>query len=268
MNEHSKIGEIVDSHTKNHSVPTSVRKATTFIQDEYLKEISAASDDTFFYFKSLCHHSFRKNEPPHNLKVTLCIVSGRVKHAYCTCVAGTVGFCNHVLPLTMKICKFTLYECQSVNDLDNEDDMHPKQTCASMLQQWHRKGRGDTIALQPAMEVVVNKSHQEVDKSSLREPGVRCLLYEARTLRGIKTQEKDEQKLCPKLKAVNPKMALAQIMNPTSESMHLLETKFGKSPQGPSMQAISFPQQRTILKFTATSLQYPGWTPATLVLSQ
>ena len=182
MNEHiAKSGKNVDSHAKNHSVPTSVRKATTFLQDKYLKEILVASDDTFFYFKSLCHHSFRKNEPPRNLKVTLCIVSGRVKHAYCTCVAGAVGFCNHVLALMMKICKFTLYECQSVNYLDNEDDMHPKQTCTSMLQQCHRKGRGDIIAPQPAMEVVVNKTHQEVDKSSSREPGVRCLLYEART---------------------------------------------------------------------------------------
>lgn len=67
-----------------------------------IKGILAASDDNCFYFMSSCHHSFRKHDPPHNLKVTLCIVSGKVKHAYCTCVAGSVGFCNHVLAL-MKI---------------------------------------------------------------------------------------------------------------------------------------------------------------------
>ena len=67
-------------------------------------------------------------------------------------------------------------------DLDNEDDMQPKQavTCY-MLQQWHRKGRGDTMIPQPAMEVVVHKTLQDLDRSSSRESGVRCLLYEART---------------------------------------------------------------------------------------
>ena len=67
-----------------------------------------ASDDNCFYFKSSCHHSFMKDDPPHNLKVTLCIVSGKVKHACCTCVGGTVAFGNHMLALMMKICKFTL----------------------------------------------------------------------------------------------------------------------------------------------------------------
>ena len=116
-----------------------------------------------FYFKVQCHHSFRKNDPPHNLKVALCIVSGKVKHAYCTCVAGAVGFCNHVLAIMMKVCKFTLYECKSVSDLENEDDMQPKAACTFMLQQWHRKGRGDTIVPQPPVEFVVYKTHQDLD---------------------------------------------------------------------------------------------------------
>ena len=51
-----------------------------------------------------------------------------------------------------------------------------------MMQQWHQKGRGDTIVPQSAMEVVVHKTHQDLDRSLSREPGVRCLLYEARTL--------------------------------------------------------------------------------------
>lgn len=222
MNKHiSKSGKNIGSNISTHSVPTSVRKATTFLQDEYLKEILSASDESYFYFKAQCHHSFRKNDPPHNLKVALCIVSGKVKHAYCTCVAGAVGFCNHVLALMMKVCKFTLYECKSVSDLENEDDMQPKQACTSMLQRWHRKGRGDTIVPQPAMEVVVHKTHQNLDRSSSREPGVRCLLYEARTLQSMRSQRADEQKLCERLKAENPKMALAQIMEPFSESTQL-----------------------------------------------
>ena len=82
------------------------------------------------------------------------------------------------------------------------------------------------------MEVSVHKTHQDFDRSSSREPGVRCLLYEARTLQSMRSQRADEQKLCERLKAENPKKALAQIMEPFSESTQLLETKFGKSPQG------------------------------------
>ena len=266
VNQHiSKSGKNIGS--KTHSVPTSVRKVTTFLEDEYLKEILAASDGSYFYFKSLCHHSFRKNDPPHNLKVALCIVSRKVKHVYCTCVAGAVGFCNHVLALMMKVCKFTLYECKSVSDLDNEDDMQPQQACTSMLQQWHRKGRGDTIVSQPAMEVVVLKTHQDLDRSSSRESGVRCLLYEARTLQSIKSQRADEQKLCERLKKENPKMAVAQIMEPSPESSQMLETKFGKAVQGP-MPVISCPLHRIISKYTATFLMYLGLTQATHTMSQ
>lgn len=223
-------GKNIDSTSKSHSVPTSVRKATTFLNDEYLKDISATSDENFFYFRSQCHHSFRKNDAPHNLKVALCILSGEVKHASCSCVAGTVGFCNHILALLMKMCKFTLYECKHVNELENEEDMQPKQACTSTLQQWHRKGRGDCITPQPVMEVLVTKTYLEQTRSSARDPGVRCLLYEAR--KNIRSQQADEEKLLATLKGLNPKMALAQILTPRSETTPFLETKFGKSPQG------------------------------------
>ena len=53
MKQHiSKSGENIGSNTSTHSVPTSVRKATTFVQDEYLKEILAVSDESYFYFKA------------------------------------------------------------------------------------------------------------------------------------------------------------------------------------------------------------------------
>ena len=47
----------------HHSVPTSLRKAKTFLEDEYLYEIMAASYQHCFYFKANCCHSFRKNDP-------------------------------------------------------------------------------------------------------------------------------------------------------------------------------------------------------------
>lgn len=92
-----------------------------------------------------------------NLKIALDLVSGQVRNASCSCVAGQVGFCNHILALMMKICKFSLYACKDISELDRDEDMLPTETCTSTLQSWHRKGRGDKIHSQPVMEVLVKK---------------------------------------------------------------------------------------------------------------
>ena len=111
VNEHiSKSEKNIDSNISTHSVPTSVRKATKFLQDEYLKEIVAASDYSYFYFKSECHHSFKKNDPLHNLKGTLCIVSGKVEHAHCTCVDGAIGVSLHDESLQVHLASMQEYQ--------------------------------------------------------------------------------------------------------------------------------------------------------------
>ena len=181
MNMHIlKSAKHIDPHSKSHSVPTSMRKAKTFLEDEYLNDLSVASDQVHFFFKCKCHHSFRKNDPPHNLKVALDLISGEVKNASCTCVAGQVGFCYHILALLMKICKLSLYGCKDVSELEEEDDMQPTKSCTSTLQLWHRKGRGDAIYPQPVMEISVKKTKLDGSSQSSKEPGLNCLLYEAR----------------------------------------------------------------------------------------
>ena len=101
--------------------------------------------------------------------------------------------------------------------------MQPKQACTSSLQQWHRKGRGNSINPQPAMEVLVVKTSLEQTRSSARDPGVRCTLYEARN--NILGQKADEEKLLATLKELNPNMALAQIMTARSDSIPSVENK-------------------------------------------
>ena len=63
-------------------------------------------------------------------------------------------------------------------------------------------------------------------------------------------------------------MALAQIMEPFSESTQLLETKFGPQALKVPMQVISCQLQKIILKCTATFLLYPGLTQVTLTIFQ
>ena len=131
------------------SVPTGLKKAATFLKDEYLKEIQSYVDQRYFFMRCKCYHSFRKNDPPHNVFLALCIVSGEVEDSKCSCVAGVLGYCNHSLALMLKACKFSLYGSQNTKDLENEPDQSPDQPCTSKLQTWHQKGRGETIYPQP-----------------------------------------------------------------------------------------------------------------------
>lgn len=222
----SQSGKTIDRSKQSHTVPTSMRKAKTFLEDEYLKDVVAASDNEYFFFQCLCHHSYKKNEAPHKLKVALCLVSGSVKYASCTCVAGSVGFCNHVLALMMKLCKFSLYNCQNVKELDDECDMAQPKACTSSLQLWHRPARGEKIKPQPVMELNVKRSKLDSDYDP--DSGVRCLLYEAR--KNLSTQTSDEVMLKDQLQKINPKFALSQILSPGGSNLQ--ETKFGKSPSG------------------------------------
>ena len=102
--------------------------------------------------------SFRKNDEPHNLKLAMCLVSGDVVESTCSCVAGKPGYWNHLLALMLDICKFSLFESRSTEDLVNDADQNPEEACTSRLQTWHRKGRGDTIVPQPVMDVIVKKT--------------------------------------------------------------------------------------------------------------
>ena len=88
-------------NSEYHSLPTGLRKAKAFLADEYLHEIQTHQDQSYFYYRAKCFHSFKVREEPHNLKLALCIVSGEVEYAYCgpSCTAGKSGFCNHILAL-------------------------------------------------------------------------------------------------------------------------------------------------------------------------
>ena len=46
------------------------KKAKTFLDDvEYLRDLTCASDDQYFYFKCLCYHSFKKMSQSTNYKL-------------------------------------------------------------------------------------------------------------------------------------------------------------------------------------------------------
>ena len=162
LDEHiSQCGKNIDPKSKYHSVPIGLKKVKTYLEEEYFKNIVCTSDEKHFYFKSSCYHRYRKKDSPHRLQIVLCIVTASVKHAYCSCVAGQGGFCNHVLGLMLKICRYGVYKCKDICELDNEDDMTASVACTSTLQMWHKTGRGENIKTQPVMEIAVKKTKLE-----------------------------------------------------------------------------------------------------------
>ena len=147
MNQHiTNSGKKIAS-IQHHSIPTNLKKAKTFLTDQYLKDIEATSDQRHFYFRAKCYHSFNKSEAPHDLRFCLCFVSGQVVHAKCSCKAGQVGYCNHVLALMFKVCKFSLYDSKNTSDLCDEEDEQPDLACTLQPQRWHKTGRGDKICI-------------------------------------------------------------------------------------------------------------------------
>ena len=120
MDRHiSSSGKKHPNSADNHTLPTGLRKAKAFLADEYLHEIETHHDQRYFYYRAKCFHSFKARDEPHNLKLALCIVSGEVEYAYCgpTCAAAKSGFCNHILVLMLKVCKYSLFHCEDVRDL-------------------------------------------------------------------------------------------------------------------------------------------------------
>ena len=135
-----RILEKKHQNSEYHSLPTGLQKLKAFLADEYLHEIQTHQDQSYFYYRAKCFHSFKVHEEPHNLKLALSIISGEVEYAYYgpSCAAGKSGFCIHILALMMKVCKYSLYDCTDVRDLKDEEDENPTTASTSALQTWHK----------------------------------------------------------------------------------------------------------------------------------
>lgn len=212
-----------DKHA-HHSVPTGFKKAKTYLEDEYLHDIHTNFDQQYFYYRCKCFHSFKRNESPHNLIIALCLISGEVVYANCgpSCAAGKSGFCNHVLALMLKICKYTLYNCKSVTELQHEADENCSAACTSNLQRWHQP-RVEGITSYPIMEVSVSKTQVEGEHKSC---GITSLLYEARKV-DRKSKLNDFVEAVEK---IDPTLGLVQTCELNTNDP--VETRFGESPAG------------------------------------
>ena len=103
----------------------------------------------------------------------------------------------------LEICKYSLFESKTTEDLQDESDENPSLACTSKLQSWHKRGRGDSIHPQPVMDVIVTKIKPGDEKSA---KGVTCQLYEARKIPQHSIEE--EEKFKKAIASINPKWEL------------------------------------------------------------
>ena len=69
-----------------------------------------------------------------------------------------------------------MFESKTTDDLQDELDETPYLACTSRLQNWHKRGRDDSIQSQPVMDVVSQKL------SLMRISLTKDQLYEARKI--------------------------------------------------------------------------------------
>ena len=142
---------------------------------------------------------------PHIVLITLA-ATGDVKYAKCSCVAGTIGYCNHTMTL--------LYMIDHTIKIGAET--FPKVgTCTDNPQQWH-KPRTMGIKAESIMGYnVINLEYHEKPSS-----GIKCSLYEAR--KPLVQNNDGVQQLKDKLSQQFPNLGFSQCAIQILKIFHLL----------------------------------------------
>ena len=98
------------------SLPTGLAKAKTHLQDDYLHDIQTSYDQQYFFYRAKCFHPLKKTKSSQFRSCfTYCFWRCYVCKLRPFLCSRKSCFCNHMLALMLKICKYTLYNCVSQN---------------------------------------------------------------------------------------------------------------------------------------------------------
>ena len=89
------------------------KRADNLIFDSFLDNIECLNTAKFFYIRSICSASYSKGKF-HKLSCAFENNTAAVLHAYCTCVAGKGGFCNHIYALLKMLAQFVLDDLSEI----------------------------------------------------------------------------------------------------------------------------------------------------------
>lgn len=141
-----------------------------FYVGRYIHDIWCQMTNSYYFVKCKSFRSQSKSSEPHSLWV--CLPLNKIEchplKAYCTCVAGASGFCNHIVALLYQISHYSKSGTTTI-----PDDISK----TSVAQAWDTP-RIEGIAPEPVMQVIVKKAKLDATKST---KSVECSLYEARS---------------------------------------------------------------------------------------
>ena len=147
--------------SSNSTSKTCIRPETRgykFFCEGFLHDIWSQSTTTHFFVKCNSFRSQRKTATAHSLWV--CLPLGQPKSdpvkAYCSCVAGASGFCNHIMGLLYQLSHFCKSGVKCI-----PDDVSK----TSIAQTWDRP-RIEGVSAEPVMQVVVRKGKIETEQAS------------------------------------------------------------------------------------------------------
>ena len=127
-------------------------RGVNFFIEGYLHDVVAHHhvESQTFYLKALCYRSLRKSEPPHKLWLAISTKQPNfdVLGSSCTCVAGSLEFCNHDVRLMYLVSHFFMTKIKVVPD---------NLASTSLPQLWH-KPRRKTISSEPLMDMIFKKT--------------------------------------------------------------------------------------------------------------
>ena len=160
---------------------------------------------------SKCFRSMKKNEPPHSLEVSSSMADGSLS-GRCSCVAGSGGYCHHVIGL--------LYYLALLKQLGHRtlpDDL----TCTSMKQSWSVP-REKKIEPKQIQNVLVKKPQLGASFNKY----IKCNLYSPSPMYGTMTKEH--------FNSLQPKPLFATLVPSEQDlrSVSFVPSKFGNVPKG------------------------------------
>lgn len=210
-------------HSPDYMVMKPFERGVNFFIEGYLHNVLVKHhrESKTFYFRARCYRSLRKSESPHKIKLAISTEQPfDVLASSCTCVAGSLGFCNHAVGLMYLVSHYYLTKTKSV-----PDDL----VCTSLPQQWH-KPRGKSISSEPLMNMVFKKPKLGTTASGSTSvqssPGIACSLYPA-----VKAAPSDIEieSFKAHLQNINKNFGLSLYMNTGGKSV---PTRAGPAPLG------------------------------------
>ena len=153
-------------------------RGVNFFIEGYLHDVVAHHhvESQTFYLRALYYRSLRKSEPPHKLRLAISTKQPNfdVLGSSCTCVAGSLGFCNHAIGMMYLVSHFFVTKIKAT-----PDDL----ASTSLPQQWH-KSRGKTISSEPLMDIIfktqkLDQANAQAGNPNSRLSGISCSLYSA-----------------------------------------------------------------------------------------